>query len=157
MKLNNNFQQNMNLEIKFTKIIKAILGNYFIVKDIEEDLERGTDFLILKINPFRIACRLRRYKFIKLYSDEFTIRASRSSGIKTEFDKIIDGYVDYILYGFINEDETKIIKYFIGDLKIFREYLPFPCATKKNKDYKASTLYAFKIKDLPDDFILKKY
>lgn len=147
-----------NLEIKFTKTIKGILGNYFIVKDISADLSQGTDFLVLQIKPFRIACRLRRYTYYRLYADEFTIRWKNPNGYKTEYQKIMDGFVDFLFYGFLNEEETKIISYFIGDLRIFRgcDVNKYPRIQKnKSPDYNEFACYTKSI--FPKEFILIEY
>lgn len=90
------------------------------------------------------------------YKDDFTIRWSRPSGIKTEYQKIMEGLVDYILYGFVNELEDKIIHYFIGDLVVFRETNPNPFSVKPNNPHD-SNLAVFRLCDLPDNFVLKLY
>lgn len=144
------------LEAKFQKIIKAILGNYFIRQDINVDQQEGTDFAVFEVRPFRVAVRLRRYAYFVKYKDEFTIRWSRPSGVKTEYHKIIDGLVDYILYGFIDEEESKIIAYFIGDLNIFRIIMPKPISIIPNNPYD-SKLAVFNIRQLPKDFIIYRY
>jgi hypothetical protein len=90
------FRRDIQLEYRFARTIKAILGLFFIRKDIDADLHGGTDFLVYNIKPFRVAVRLRRYKYYIKYSKQFTIRLSRPSGVKTEIDKINEGLVDYI-------------------------------------------------------------
>ena len=150
------FNRDMSIEIRLMPLIKAVLGNFFIKKDINEDLHNGTDFLVLKVEQFRVAVRLRRFKYFEKYKDEFTIRWSRPSGVKTEYEKIMDGRVDYILYGFINECEDKIIHYFIGDLSVFRNMRPEPILIKKNNP-PDSELAVFKINQFPLEFIKKLY
>jgi len=152
------YKNDRSLEDKFSKTIKAILGNQFITKDIEMDLKRGTDFLIFNVNPFKIGVRLRRYQYYKnvKYRNQFTIRWSRPSGVKTEIHKIMDGYVDYILYGFINECEEKIIKYFIGDLEVFRNTEAKPVSILPNHPHD-SDLAVFNVFQFPVSFILKSY
>lgn len=151
-----NFDKDSQLEYKNIRMIKAILGNFFITKDISADLNEGTDFLILTINPFRIGVRLRRYKFLSKYPNDFTIRWSRPSGVNTEIHKIRDCLVDYILYGFVDNSETKIIKYFIGDLSVFRNNEPNPIAIKQNNP-PDSELAIYNISQLPLSFILKAW
>jgi len=147
------FNRDIQLELRFTRIIKSILGNQFIVQDQIEDLENGTDFLLLKMTPFKIGVRLRRHKYFLKYPDEFTIRWSRPSGVKTEIDKIREGLVDYIFYGFVDKLENEIIQYFIGDLKIFKENEPL--AIIKSNDPPDSELAIYKLSQLPEEFILK--
>lgn len=149
------YEIDRRLENKFANTIKQILGMYFFVKDIEQDLKQGTDFLTFTISRFKVGARLRRLEFYLRYPDEFTIRWERPSGVKTEIQKIREGLVDYIFYGFIDAKEKKIIKYFIGDLDVFRRVNPKPISIKENKT-KDSKLAAFKISQFPRDFILKE-
>lgn len=151
-----NYKTDRAIEDKFSKIIKAILGNYFFVKDIEMDTKQGTDFLTYTIKPFKVAVRLRRFPMFLKYPNDFTIRWSRPSGIKTEIHKINEGLVDYILYGFIDEKENKIIKYFIGCLSVFREshVPPIVILTNTPPD---SKLAVYKISQFPSNFVKFAY
>jgi len=152
-----NFKADRQLEYKFHRIIKAILGNQFICQDEIEDLNNGTDFLLLKANPFRIGVRLRRYEYFKnpQYRTEFTIRWERPSGVETEIHKINQGLVDYILYGFVDEREKHIIQYFIGDLMVFKDVEATP-VIKPNTPLD-SWLAIYEINQFPDDFIIRWY
>lgn len=152
-----NFDCNIELERKFHKMLKAILGNYFIVQDHTLDIKEGTDFTVFMINPFRVGIRLRRFKYWHKFKNEFTIRYCLPSGIDTEYHKIMAGSVDYILYGFLNQQETKIIQYFIGDLNIFRVYEPEPIDIIPNKPIHDSDFAAYSLMSLPKEFILKKW
>jgi hypothetical protein len=92
---------------KFLRDIKRILGEHLIGEPpMEEDAERNTDLIVLRMDAVRIGCRVRKHKYRDSYQDEFTIRAGRPSGVKTELAKIIEGWGDYFFYGFSNEDET---------------------------------------------------
>jgi hypothetical protein len=145
------------LEYKFERQIKNILGNFFIKKDITHDLKEGTDFAIFGIKPFKVAVRLRRnYCLDRGYGKEFTIRWSRPSGAKTEINKIEEGLVDYILYGFLDKDETKLVQYFIGDLAVFRDHLQEPFKIKKNKSGD-SELAIYKWSQFPASFFKEIY
>ena len=147
----------MQIETKFSKIIKGILGNQFITKDIYADEQEGTDFQTYTIHPLRVAVRLRRHSYYEKYKDEFTIRWSRPSGIKTEYQKIMEGLVNYILYGFLDEDESHIISYFIGDLSIFRNSNIQPYKIKPNAPINDSELAIFRLDALPNEFVIKRY
>lgn len=149
------FERDLQLEIKFSRQIKAILGNQFIIKDEIEDLENGTDFMLLRVNPFRVGVRLRRYKFYLQYPDDFTIRWERPSGVPTEIHKIRQGKVDYILYGFVNGSEKKISKYFIGDLNVFRNTEATPIIKPNNP--LDSWLAIYNINQFPKEFLIKTY
>lgn len=144
------------LETKFAGTIKGILGKQFITQSIEADLTQGIDFAIFRIEPFSVAARLRRYKYYVKYKHQFTIRWSRPSGVETEIDKVNTGLVDYFFYGFVDEAEKKIIKYFIADLGVFRQVAIPPFAIKLN-DPPDSELGIWRIADFPPEFILKSW
>ena len=152
-----NFKKDIKLELKFHRQLKAILGNQFIVQDRIADLESGTDFQLFEIKPFTIGARLRRHEFYlnNSFRVEFTIRWERPSGVKTEIHKIRERLVDYIIYGFINKEEDKIVQYFIGDLEIFRNTNAKPIV--KNNNPPDSKLAIYKINQFPDNFVIKRY
>lgn len=147
-------EKDWSLEYKFEPQIKTILADQFITKDIDADMEQATDFAIYAVNPFKVAVRLRRYEFYSSFSHQFTVRWLRPSGVETEIDKIREGKVDYFLYGFVNEPETKIIQHFIGDLAIFRNNEPNPYQIFPNKPHD-SDFAVYNIGQLPPTFIVK--
>ena len=152
-----NFQTDIQLEKKFSRVIKSILGNYFITQDVQEDLHGGTDFLTYTMSPFKIGIRLRRQcKFFDRYKNEFTIRWQRPSGVETEIHKIRKNLVQYILYGFVDESQEKIIQYFIADLKIFNNFYKEPRCVFPNNP-RDSDLAVWRISDFPENFILHFY
>ena len=152
------FNKNFAFTAKFSQQLKAILGQQFIVEDIDEDQKRGTDFLVFSIKPFRVGVRLRRWYVYsnERYRNQFTIRWKLENGYPTEIDKIRDGFPDYILYGFCDEPEEKIVSYFIGDLEIFRKANLSPVETHWNYDGH-SQLAAFCLDDMPSGFIIKQW
>lgn len=161
------FERDIKIERKFASDIKVILGEYFITQDPVMDREKGTDFLTFTVQSFKVGVRLRRYyffiagerswynhrgeKYIAYPKEEFTIRWERPSGNKTEIHKIREGLVQYFLYGFLNENETKIIQYFIGNLAIFRNNEPEPIDIKANKK-RDSVLAIYKRNEMPINF-----
>lgn len=147
---------------KFVKQIKAILGIYLLGQVEEEDVSRNTDLIVLKFEPVRIACRVRRYEYFLRYPDEFTIRTYRPSGTKTELQKIIEGWGDYYFYGFSDKDEEKLIKWYLLDLHVFRSWFVkelyqnkglIPGIKKSNID-NSSDFLAFKFNWFPKEFIV---
>jgi hypothetical protein len=150
----------------FLPQIKQILGLYLIGEPpIEEDAERNTDLIVLKMEPVRIACRVRKYYALNHWPDEFTIRECRPSGTKTELAKIIEGWGDYIFYGFSNELEDDLAAWTLGDLKVFRLWYVrtlalmnskmLPGEKQKNHD-NSSTFRSFVIDDLPKSFVVSR-
>jgi len=116
---------------KFLRQIKGIIGQELIcaAPDVE-DQERNTDLIVFKLDAIRIACRVRRFPY-QCYAGEFTLRSNRSSGTKTELAKVIEGWGNYIFYGYANQNDTAIEKWLIGDLSRFR--LWFSYELMKNK------------------------
>lgn len=148
------YEKDIRLERKFADDIKVILAKYFIVQDRIADTKQGTDFLIFQIKPFRVAARLRTFKHFNTDNrrDEFTIRWCRPSGTKTEIDKIREGLVQYLFYGFVDKAESNLIQYFIADLNIFRknESKPYKIYPNNPRD---SDLAVYKINQFPEKFI----
>ena len=141
---------------RFLPEIKRILGEHLIAEPpIEEDAERNTDLVVLRLDAVRIACRVRKHKYLESYGDEFTIRAGRPSGQKTELTKIIEGWGDYFFYGFSDDQERCLAKWILGDLKAFRVYFNRMLfqnkrgwSEKKNHD-NSSCFIGFKTKEIP--------
>jgi len=148
--------------------IKSILGRYLIGEPpIEEDAERNTDLIVLKMEAVRIGVRLRRPHYATKYPGEFTIRAGRPSGIKTELTKIIEGWGDYFFYGFAdidNPDSTDVMDWTLCNLKVFRYWFQRTCCQNRGKtpgirkanEDGSSEFIAFRFRDLPPEFIVSQ-
>lgn len=109
---------------RFLPEIKRILGEHLIAEPpIEEDAERNTDLMVLRLDAVRVGCRVRKHQYLRDYGDEFTIRAGRPTGAKTELTKIIEGWGNYFFYGFSDADERALARWFIGDLNALRIYI----------------------------------
>ena len=124
--------------------------------------------MVLKMDPVRIGCRVRRpvsadgYECFKLHSDEFTIRAGRPSGVKTELTKVIEGWGDYFFYAFADYDHKYLMKWSLCNLKVFRVWFNRQIIANKgklpgdkipNRDG-SSFFMAYVFSDLPDDFVI---
>lgn len=150
---------------KCMRQVKAILGAYLIAEaPMEEDAKRNTDLIVLRLDAVRVACRIRTHEYLARYPDEFTIRAGRPNGTKTELAKIIEGWGDYLFYGFTDADQTRLAAWLLGDLRVFRLWLmdqtranggKLPGAGKDNTDG-SSDFRAFRINELPPDFIIAR-
>ena len=149
----------------FIPEIKRALGEYLIGEPpIEEDQERNTDLMVFKMDAVRVGCRIRRNQYIAKYGNEFTIRAGRPSGVKTELTKIIEGWGDYFFYGFANKNETELDMWKLCDLKVFRLWFnqellrnkSLPGISKPNLD-NSSNFIAFNFNDLPERFVIGSY
>ena len=106
---------------RFLPEIKAVLGLHLISEPpIEEDAERNTDLMVLRLDAVRVGCRVRKHDYLGRYGEEFTIRAGRPSGTKTELTKILEGWGDYFFYGFCDQEEMTLARWTLADLKVFR-------------------------------------
>jgi len=146
--------------------VKAILGQYLIGEaPFEEDAQRNTDLIVLKLDAVRIGCRLRRYEYLAKWPDEFTIRTTRPSGADTELSKLISGWGDYFFYGFANQSGTNLASWMLGSLHVFRLWHSrqlvelggkVPGKHQDNDDG-SSTFRAFRIDALPPEFIVARH
>ncbi len=158
------FLQDKGWSDRFIPEIKELIGKYLLqTAPVEEDMNANTDLIVLGMNSIRIACRVRRYKYLSLYRDQFTIRSGRPHGTKTELTKIIEGWGDFFFYGFCDETEKYIPKWFLGDLKIFRVWFTrellsrkHPWKEHRNKD-NSSDFISFNLFDMPKGFIVAQH
>jgi hypothetical protein len=140
------FEHNKHLEIYHARTIKQILGVQFFKKNEFADAHEGTDFGIFTAEPIRCAVRLRRYRWYCECPEDVTIRCWLPSGFPTEIHKIQRGLVNHMLYGFVNDDETRIVAY--GILR-----LPFPFTLEPYRIFpnnpRDSDLAVFKRRQFP--------
>ena len=150
---------------RFLPEIKRALGEHLISEPpIEEDAERNTDLMVLRLDAIRIGCRIRKFSYYANYHNEFTIRVGRPSGNKTELTKIIEGWGDYFFYGFSNKEETALHDWILGDLKEFRIWHSRNLAKQdgtipgagKSKHDNSSTFRAYKWADIPNFIVAKR-
>ena len=119
-----NWQQDKRWADRFMPEIKAVLGMHLLGEaPQEEDAERATDLIVLRMDPVRIAVRMRKRQYAenKQYLGEFTIRSDRASGMKTELRKVISGFGDFMLYGFEHSAGGRLGRWTLIDLNVFRE------------------------------------
>jgi len=158
------FRDDMRWSNQFLPEIKRIIGEHLITTaPPEEDMQRNTDLIVLTLGAVRVACRVRQHQYIDRYGDEFTIRASRPNDVKTELTKLIEGWGDYLLYGFASQDETRLAAWVLGDLRVFRLSYMRGLASgsplgmgRKNGDG-SSTFQAFRIDEFPREFVVARH
>lgn len=149
---------------RFLPEIKAILGVHLIGEPpAEEDAERNTDLMVLRMDAVRIGCRIRKHKYIARYGDEFTIRAGRPSGAKTELTKIIEGWGRYFFYGFCDPEEKRLARWTLADMNVFRRWYnhqlarshPFQTPGEKQPNRDGSSFFlAFRWAEIDPGFIV---
>ena len=107
---------------KYIPQIKQIVGPLLLQEaPFEVDTKEATDLICLSGRNMAIACRLRTPGYAERYPWEFTIRSRRPSGVKTELQKIIDGWCDIGFYGHVEED--RIGRWFVFSFDVFRANL----------------------------------
>lgn len=154
------FRDDFNWQRELIPQVKQVLAQYLIVEaPFEEDADHNTDLIVLRLDTVRVACRLRTFDFVNRYPDDFTIRAARPSGTKTELAKVIEGWGDYLFYGFANEAKTGLVAWLLGDLKVFRLWYNrelyagrHPGVYSRNRDA-SSDFIAFDVNALPSEFV----
>jgi hypothetical protein len=107
----------------FIPQIKQIVGPHLLcVTSLEQDRREAGDLTILRARDMMIACRVRRPGYLN-FLGQFTIRLARDSGAKTEYEKFIEGFGDWFLYGHATADKTAIWYWMLIDLHVWRAHL----------------------------------
>lgn len=144
--------------------VAKIIAPYIVhVAPPEEDMKQNTDLIVPSA---RVSVRIREYEYLfqKDYLNEFTIRSKRPSG-QTELSKVMSGWGDYTFYGFANPGKTGLAAWMVGDLRVFRLWFSHELAKndkgqlpgKEFANNDASSFFrAFKINDLPKEFLLAR-
>ena len=164
MKVTNGWRDDKRWSDRFLPEIKANLGAYLIAEPpVEEDVERNTDLVVLRMESVRVGCRIRKNYYYRAYPCEFTIRSGRPNDYKTELEKIIEGWGDYIFYGFCDKSEQSLQAWVLCDLNVFRSWYTqklqslqqgdSPGILKQNQDG-SSSFRVFEYSELPDTFIV---
>lgn len=117
------FNTNWQWSDRFIPQIKQIVGPFLLEQaNFVLDTKQATDLIVLNARDLRIAARVRRPGYAERFPYEFTIRSHIDTGSKTEFEKIIDGFGDWIFYGHADNDDL-ICRWWLVDLNSFRANL----------------------------------
>lgn len=86
------------------RVIRSVAGEIIDVQqaDDESDQKRATDYVV-SVSAGDIACRIRRWEYWERFAD-ITIRSSRPGPVKTELQKIRDGFGRWYLYAWAYDD-----------------------------------------------------
>lgn len=105
----------------YVGIISRLIGPYLLVPaPIELDTKQATDLIVLRARDMTIACRVRRFGYAEKYPYDITIRSKRDSGAKTELEKIVEGWADWMFYGHATQDPLSIYPWYLLDLHMWR-------------------------------------
>lgn len=103
-----------------SKARAAVGFELLCIAPLDYDLRLAADLITVRNHPHCIGVRLREFGYMERYGDEFTSRSGVPSGCKTEFQKILDGYMDWMFYGFADQTKGDIAAYTILDMDAFR-------------------------------------
>jgi len=120
----NDWQSDKAWSDRFIPEIRSIVGPCLLVpSSLEQDQTEAADLVILKAAAMTIACRVRRPGYLPRYKNEFTVRCHRTSGAKTELEKITEGWGDWMFYGHAGESEKYLELWWLLDLSAWRAHL----------------------------------
>jgi hypothetical protein len=106
---------------RYVDTFRQIVGPYLLCPStLEQDQLQATDLVVLTGRNMTIACRVRDPKYRDSNAHEFTIRNTLPSGTKTEMCKIVDGWADWMVYGFATGQGIEINPWYLINLKHFR-------------------------------------
>lgn len=109
---------------QFIPSIRSIVGPYLLEPaPFEVDTKQATDLVVLRARDHMIACRVRRPGYADSYPYDFTIRAQRDNGVKTELEKLVDGWGDWFFYGHADRGNRGFARWMLLDLHVWRASL----------------------------------
>jgi hypothetical protein len=145
--------------------MKHIIGPRLLdVSSFDVDTKEATDLIVFKAGSVAISARVRKYSVWKRYPYDVTMRYSRPTGTETEFSKIMNGFGDWMFYGFADAETSarkpprepgvkyRIQYWSILDLEAFRYLWQYERNTLKytrqvNTD--KTEFWAFDIRSMP--------
>ncbi len=140
----------------FIPAIKQIVGPLLLEESsFEVDTQQAADLVVMNARDKTIACRVRRAGYADRYGNEFTIRAKRDSGAKTELEKIIDGFGDWMFYGHAHEDGLNVSRWMVVSLPALRAAIIRKQAQPIKKSNGDGTHFvSFDIRQLPGSCLI---
>jgi hypothetical protein len=119
------FRRDYDWQMQFLSTIKNLIGPLLIEPaPFELDAKEATDLMVLTARDMRIGCRVRRSGYADRYPWEFTIRSHRDSGARTELQKIVEGWGDWLFYAHAEHNELpSLCRWFLVDLHALRAHL----------------------------------
>jgi len=106
---------------RYLPVMRQLIGPHLLVPSpLEVDTKQASDLIILRGRDMTIACRVRRYGYAERYPWDVTIRSKRDSGARTELEKIVEGWADWMFYGHASEDPGALLRWLLLDLHVWR-------------------------------------
>ena len=140
----------------FIPAIKAIVGPLLLEESsFEVDTQQAADLVVMNARDKTIACRVRRCGYADRYGYEFTIRAKRDTGAKTELEKIIDGFGDWMFYGHAAPDGMHVSRWMVISLPALRAaIIRKQAVAMKQSNGDGTHFVAFDVRQIPDSCVI---
>ncbi len=137
--------------------LTAASGGILRRATLREDCIQATD-LVFTSGQIRIATRCRAARYMRRYPYDFTLRAHSSRGGRSEFEKILGGWGNYLFYCFVNEEETALIHGRMIDLGVFRVRLPKRgCPNDAVENGDGSAFHHYDVREFPPELIVTEW
>lgn len=153
------YQDDRAFSDRYLAQLCRLIGPHLLVpSSLEQDMKEAADLVVLRARDLTIACRVRRpmKDYAVRFPNEFTIRSRRDSGASTEFDKIINGWGDWLFYGHATSTFPQIAPWWLIDLSAFRAHLIRKASIKQlkygeNANGDGTYFYWFRVDSFPAD------
>jgi hypothetical protein len=108
---------------RFVPDVCRIVGPHMLVPSgLEVDRREATDLVVIVGRNLAIGVRIRRKGYAARFPYDFTIRAHRDSGARTELAKVTAGWMDWMFYAHAADDE-KLARWLLVDMAVWRREL----------------------------------
>jgi len=140
----------------FIPAIKRIVGPMLLEESsFEVDTKQAADLVVLNARDKTIAARIRRPGYADRYGYEFTIRSMRDSGAKTELEKLVDGFGDWMFYGHAHENGRDLTRWMVINLPAWRAALiRKQVIAKKKSNVDGTHFVVFDVRNLPPNVVI---
>lgn len=118
------YQQNRQWSDRYIPELRRLIGPHLLMpSSLEQDTKEAADLVVLRGRDMTIACRVRRPGYVAKFFGEFTLRSHVASGVTTEFEKVVDGWGDWMFYGHATPTFPSIDPWWLIDLSAFRSHM----------------------------------
>jgi hypothetical protein len=149
------------------QVTQLVARNLVVPTPPRIDRNEAADLMLLSARPKRIAVRVRRHGYADRYPFDVTMRCERASGAETEVSKFLSGFGDWMFYGHADQAESKLERWVLLDLSIWRQALMreglrgvmnlpmiYRGAIRMMSNGDGTKFAYFDVRDFPDEMIL---